>query len=107
MVALEGEKEKDCFLVGTLSLRGVRDLPRAKQSQDSTPFLPQNDVQLLEFNEDNGEVLKFCRGLVLHPLNPMSADNLSKDICTRRRGKLFRLFAIFNACAGNYSLLLL
>ena len=56
MVALEGEKEKDCFLVGTVSLRGVRDIPRGKQTPETTPFLPPNDVQLLEFNEDNGEV---------------------------------------------------
>ncbi len=62
MVALEGEKEKDCFLVGTLSLRGVRDIPRGKQTQDSTSFLPPNDVQLLEYNDDNGEVCS----MVLH-----------------------------------------
>ena len=58
MVALEGDKSKDCFLVGTLSVRGVRDVPKSKQPQEKeqSAFLPPNDVQLLEFNEDTGEV---------------------------------------------------
>ena len=62
MVAVEGEKEKDCFLVGTLSLRGVRDVPRSKAAPESSPLLPANDVQLLEYSEDTNEVPRFPHG---------------------------------------------
>eukprot|EP00960_Hanusia_phi_P077392 768685-Hanusia_phi.AAC.4 len=51
VASIRAAANSDLFLVATVGVKGVRDLPGKSQTG-----APSHDVQLLEYNEDTAEV---------------------------------------------------
>uniref|UniRef100_A0A7S4PHM5 EIPR1-like beta-propeller domain-containing protein n=1 Tax=Guillardia theta TaxID=55529 RepID=A0A7S4PHM5_GUITH len=72
VTSIRAETNADLFLVATVGVKGVRDLPGKSQTG-----APSHDVQLLEYNDDTAEVQ--CLRIYAHPGEVWSLSPCPRD----------------------------